>query len=197
MGLPLVVGISGSSGAIYGVRFVQALADLGVETHLIVSPWAEKTIEMETAWTVEQVRSWATVVYDVHDMTAAVSSGSFRTAGMCVIPCSMKTVAAIAHGYSDNLIQRAAEVTLKERRKLVLVPRETPLSVIHLENMLILARAGAVICPPVPSFYHQPRTIEDLVDQLVARVLDQFGIEHSFGRRWTGLTGGLPDGGQH
>jgi 4-hydroxy-3-polyprenylbenzoate decarboxylase len=193
----LVVGISGSTGAIYGVRLVQVLASLGVETHLIVSRWAERTIETETPYTVQQVRSWAAVSYDVADMGAAVSSGSFLTAGMCIVPCSMKTLAAIAHGYSEDLIHRAADVTLKERRKLVVVPRETPLSVIHLENMLTLARAGAVVCPPMPSFYHRPRTVEDIVDHLVGRVLDQFGIEHRLSRRWAGMPEGIPaDGAQ-
>lgn len=182
-----MVGISGSTGVIYGVRLMQVLAALGVETHLVLSRWAEKTVELETPYTVQQIRSWAKVTYDIYDMGAAISSGSFLTAGMCIVPCSMKTLAAIAHGYTEDLIHRAADVTLKERRKLVVVPRETPLSVIHLENMLALARAGAVICPPMPSFYHRPKTVEEIVDHLVGRVLDQFGIEHRISRPWTGM----------
>jgi 4-hydroxy-3-polyprenylbenzoate decarboxylase len=186
-GMRLVVGISGSTGAIYGVRLMQVLSQMDVETHLIMSRWAEETIRVETPFTVDQVRSWASVVHGIHDMGASISSGSFLTAGMAVVPCSMKTLAAIAHGYSEDLIHRAADVVLKERRKLVVVPRETPLSTIHLENMLTVARAGAVVAPPMPSFYHRPRTIEEIVDHLVSRVLDQFGIEHKARGRWTGM----------
>ena len=157
----LVVGISGATGAIYGIRLLEHLRARGdVETHLVVSRWAEETIRLETEYTLEQVRGLADVSYGADDVAAAISSGSFRTAGMVVLPCSMKTVSAIANGYGHDLLTRAADVTLKERRPLVLSPRETPLSAIHLENMLKLSRMGVQIVPPMPSFYHRPKEIE-------------------------------------
>lgn len=180
----IIVGISGASGAIYGIRLLEELQKAGIETHLIISQWAAETIRHETDYTVKQVEALASVVYDTRDQGAAISSGSFRTAGMVVAPCSMKTLAAIAHGYADSLIPRAADVCLKERRKLVLLPRETPLSPIHLENMLTLARMGVVTMPPVPAFYHRPQTVAEIVDQTVARALDQLGVEHNLSRRW-------------
>ncbi len=180
----LIVGISGASGAIYGVRLLEELKRAGVETHLVISEWARETLRQETDYDVKQVEAMASVVYDPRDVGAAISSGSFRTEGMAVAPCSMKTLAAVAHGYSDNLIARAADVCLKEHRKLVILPRETPLNPIHLENMLTLARLGAVILPPVPAFYHRPRTVAEIIDHTVARVLDQFGVEHRLSRRW-------------
>ncbi|MBI3976544.1 MAG: UbiX family flavin prenyltransferase [Chloroflexi bacterium] len=182
----LIVGMTGASGAIFGVRLLERLRDLEVETHLVVSKWAERTIEHETACTVAAVQALASVVHPVRNQAAPISSGSFRTDGMVIVPCSVKTLAAIAHGFADNLIGRAADVALKERRKLVLVVRETPLSDIHLENMLKLSRMGAVILPPVPAFYNHPQTIDDVVDHLVARILDQFGLNPDWARRWDG-----------
>lgn len=183
----LVLAISGSSGAIYGVRLVQELARAGVEVHLILSAWAEKTISVETPFTPEQVRSWAAQCYPYADVSSRPASGSFRSDGMAIVPCSMRTLAAVAHGLADNLVARAADVHLKEGRKLVLAPRETPLSAIHLENMLKLARLGVAIMPPVPAFYGHPKTIEDLVDHFVGRVLDRFGLEHELYRPYGGL----------
>ncbi|MBZ4653202.1 MAG: 3-octaprenyl-4-hydroxybenzoate carboxy-lyase [Peptococcaceae bacterium] len=180
----IVVGITGASGTIYGIRLLEALKKLDVETHLIMSNWALENLKLETDYSSENVKKLAFKYYANKDLGAAVSSGSFRTDGMVVIPCSMKTLAAIAHGYSDSLIQRAADVTMKERRKLILVPRETPLSSIHLENMLKLSRLGVVIMPPMPAFYHKPKDIIDIVDHLVARILDQLKIEHQLSSRW-------------
>lgn len=180
----IIVGISGASGAIYGLRLLEELKKAGVQTHLIISAWARETIRLETDYTIEQAEALAGAIYDPHDQGAAVSSGSYRTDGMVVAPCSMKTLAGIAHGYSDSLLLRAADVCLKEQRKLILLPRETPLNPIHLENMLILARLGVVILPPVPAFYHRPRTAGEIVDQTVGRVLDHLGVEHQLSRRW-------------
>lgn len=181
----IVVGISGASGAIFGIRLLEALREnSGAERHLILSRWAEETIRLETAYTPEQVRALADVAYEEHQMDAAISSGSFSTVGMVILPCSMKTLSAIACGFDHNLMVRAADVTLKEKRPLVLCPRETPLNTIHLENMLKLSRMGVQMVPPMPSFYHRPREIEDLVRYQVARVLDQFQIETLPERRW-------------
>ncbi len=185
----IVVGISGASGAIYGVRILQVLRHLGVETHLVVSETAGQTIEYETPHTVEEVKSLASKVYPVDDVAAAISSGSFRTDGMIVAPCSMKTLAGIANSYNDNLLTRAADVTLKERRKLVLVVRETPLHLGHLRHMTAVTEMGAVVLPPIPAFYHKPQTVDDIIDQTVGKVLDQFGLDASLFRRWTGLEG--------
>ncbi|MDD3654748.1 MAG: UbiX family flavin prenyltransferase [Desulfotomaculaceae bacterium] len=181
----IIVAITGATGAIYGVRLLEALHECpGVETHLILSSWAEKTITLETSHDIEAVRKMAHFVHDLRNVGAPVASGSFQTNGMAVIPCSMKTLAAIAHGLAENLIVRAADVMLKERKKLILVPRETPLSVIHLENMLAVSRAGACIVPPMPAFYNHPATIDDLVNHLVGRIMDQFGLPHNLVRRW-------------
>jgi 4-hydroxy-3-polyprenylbenzoate decarboxylase len=182
----LVVGMTGSTGAIFGIRLLDALQDSEVETHLVISKWAQRTIEHETGYTVEQVRALAKVAYSTGDMSAAISSGSFHTDGMVVIPCSVRSLGAIASGYGEHLVHRAADVILKERRRLVLVVRETPLSEVHLENMLKLARMGVTILPPMPAFYNHPKTVGDVVDHIVARVLDQFGIEASFAKRWDG-----------
>jgi 4-hydroxy-3-polyprenylbenzoate decarboxylase len=182
----LVVGITGSTGAIFGVRLLQALHDSEVETHLIISKWGQRTIEHETGFTVEQVRGLAKVVHGSGDMSAEVSSGSFHTDGMVVIPCSVRTLASIANGYGEHLVHRAADVILKERRRLVLVVRETPLSEVHLENMLKLSRMGVTILPPMPAFYNHPKTVGDVVNHIVARVLDQFGIDSSLTKRWDG-----------
>ncbi|GHH82913.1 putative UbiX-like flavin prenyltransferase [Streptomyces sulfonofaciens] len=180
----LIVGMTGATGAPIGIRLLEILAELGVETHLILSHWTRVTIETETDWAIADVRALATRVHGPRDQAAPISSGSFRTDGMVVAPCSMKTVAGIRTGYSEGLIGRAADVVLKERRRLVLVPRETPLSEIHLENMLALARMGVQLVPPMPAFYHRPETVGDIVDHIVARVLDQFGLEFPGFRRW-------------
>jgi 4-hydroxy-3-polyprenylbenzoate decarboxylase len=183
----LVVAISGATGSIFGIRLLEALrAAGGVETHLIISKWGQRTLEHETTLTAEAVRRLADATYNAENMAAPLSSGSFSTDGMVVAPCSVKTLGAVAGGISDSLIARAAEVTLKEGRKLVLLVRETPLSAIHLENMLKLARLGAVILPPVPAFYNHPVTLDDMVDHVVARVLDHFRIPFARARRWDG-----------
>jgi len=182
----LIVAITGATGAIYGVRILQRLRAVGAETHLVLSRWGARTLLHETSWSREQVEGLASATYAPADMGAVISSGSFRTDGMIIAPCSAKTLGAIAHGYGDNLVHRAADVVLKERRRLVLAIREAPLSEIHLENMLRLSRMGAVILPPMPAFYTNPRTLDDIVDQTVSRVLDQFGLEVRGAPRWTG-----------
>ena len=184
----LIVGMTGATGAPLGVRLLEVLRDLDdVETHLVMSRWARTTIELETAYSVREVAKLADVVYGPGDQAAAISSGSFLTAGMVIVPCSMKTLAGIRTGYADGLIARAADVCLKERRRLVLVPRETPLGDVHLENMLSLTRMGATIFPPLPAFYNHPATLADAVDHLVVRILDQFGISAPGAKRWSGL----------
>lgn len=182
--MKLIVGMTGATGAVLGIRLLQAVRSLPVETHLVLSQWARATIEMETGYSVPEVHALADHVYGARDQAAAISSGSFRTDGMVVIPCSMKTLAAIRTGYGEGLIARAADVTLKEHKPLVLVPREMPLSVIHLENMLALARMGVVMAPPVPAFYQRPASVEDIIDHIVARVLDQLGLELPGISRW-------------
>jgi len=180
----VVVGMTGATGAIYGVRLLEALREAGVETHLVVSRWAEATISTETDRKPDDVRALADAVYDEHDLSAPLASGAFATTGMVIAPCSMRTLAAIANGLADNLIQHAAEIHLKEQRDLVLLVRESPLSVIHLENMLRVARAGAVVAPPVPAFYAQLRSLDDMIDHTVGRVLDQLELDHDLVRRW-------------
>jgi flavin prenyltransferase len=185
----LIIGITGATGSIYGVRLLERLQESGVETHLVMSRWGSRTLLHETPYTREQVEALATVAYAPGDMGASISSGSFKTDGMIIAPCSAKSLAAIAHGFGENLIHRAADVVLKERRKLVLAVRESPLSSIHLENMLTLARMGAMVMPPLPAFYNHPRTIDDIVDHTVARLLDQFGLEVAGAARWVGEMG--------
>lgn len=185
MQLRLVVAITGASGVIYGIRALEVLRKLQVETHLIMSEWGAKNIKIETDKTPDYVSSLATKYYKDDNMAAAVSSGSFKTDGMAVIPCSMKTLAGIANAFDDSLVSRAAGVCIKEQRKLVLVPRETPLSKIHLDNMSKLADAGAVILPAMPGFYHRPKTMNDLIDHVVGKVLDQFNLDHGLFKRWT------------
>src|SRR5438067_11269153 len=182
----LVIGITGSTGAIFGVRMLEALKDSDVESHLIISKWAQRTLEHETRYTVEQVRGLATVVHSPGDMGASISSGSFLTEGMVVIPCSARTLGGIANGYGEHLVHRAADVVLKERRRLVLLVRETPLSEVHLGNMLKLARMGVVMLPPMPAFYNHPQSVDDVVNHIVGRVLDQFKIPAPFAKRWDG-----------
>lgn len=184
----LIVGMTGATGAILGIRLLEVLRPLtGVETHLVLSRWARTTVELETGRTVQEAGALADVVHRPGDQAAAVSSGSFRADAMVVVPCSMKTLAGIRAGYADGLIGRAADVTLKERRPLVLVPRETPLHEIHLENMLALARMGVAIVPPMPAFYDHPSTVAEIVDHIVARVLDQLGLPGPVVPRWEGL----------
>jgi 4-hydroxy-3-polyprenylbenzoate decarboxylase len=182
----LIVAITGASGSIYGIRVLQLLRESGVEAHLVVSKWGARTLQHESGWQLKDVQALAHTAYNPNDEGAAISSGSFRTIGMLVAPCSARSVAAIAHGLGDSLVHRAADVVLKERRRLVLAVREAPLSQIHLENMLKLARMGVTICPPVPAFYTRPSSIDDLVTYTAVRLLDQFGI-HVEARRWDGV----------
>jgi 4-hydroxy-3-polyprenylbenzoate decarboxylase len=184
MALPLIVGISGASGAIYGVRMLEVLRHSGIPAHLIISRSALQTLSEETEVPVEKVRALAEVVYPNSDLGAAVSSGSFKTRGMIVIPCSIRTLSDIAYGDTDSLVSRAADVTLKERRRLVLVVRETPLHAGHLRAMLAATENGAIIMPPVPAFYHRPRTIDDIVNQTVGRALDLFDVDAGIVKRW-------------
>jgi len=191
----LVVGITGASGSIYGIRLLERLRAMDVETHLVLSRWGARTLVHETTYTVEQVQRLADVSYPSTDQGAAISSGSFVTLGMIVLPCSMKTLGAIAHGIGDSLVTRAADVVLKERRRLVLGVREAPFHDIHLENMLRLSRMGVIISPPVPAFYTRPKTIDDLVDHTVTRMLDVFGLHDPTAPRWDGEMGvGDPPG---
>ncbi len=183
---PLIVALTGATGIVYGVRLLERLREAGVGAHLVMSKWAIQTMLQETDYTVEGVKRLATEVHNPEDFGASISSGSFVTRGMVVAPCSMRTLAAVSTGSGTNLIHRAADVVLKERRKLVLVPREAPLSDIHLEHMLRLSRMGAVIFPPVPAFYQRPVTVDEIVNQTVMRVLDQFGVHLDAAGRWTG-----------
>ena len=181
----LIVGISGASGVIYGVRLLQALKGLPVETHLVMTRTAEIALAHETDLKVEDVRRLADVAFRIDDLAAAISSGSYRTIGMIVAPCSMRSLGEIAHGITSNLLTRAADVVLKERRRLVLVARETPLHAIHLRNMVTLAEMGAIIAPPVPAFYNRPKTLNDVIDHTVGRVLDLFDLDTGKVKRWS------------
>jgi 4-hydroxy-3-polyprenylbenzoate decarboxylase len=185
----IIVGITGATGIVYGVRLLERLRDAHVETHLVISRWGARTLQHETRYTREQAEALASEAYKPDDLGAAISSGSFETAGMIVAPCSAKSLAAIAHGYGDNLIHRAADVVLKERRKLLLAVREAPLSEIHLENMLRLSRMGVIILPPMPAFYNHPSSIDDSVEHTVSRMLDHFGVTSPNAARWTGDMG--------
>jgi 4-hydroxy-3-polyprenylbenzoate decarboxylase len=180
----IVIGFSGASGIIYGIRLLEILHSINIQTYLIISEWAKKNIEIETDKTLEYVKSLSSVNYDNFRLDASVSSGSFLHDGMVIVPCSMKSLSSIANGYDDTLISRAASVTLKESRKLIIVPRETPLSRIHLENMVKLQEAGAIILPAMPGFYHKPSTIEEIIDHLVGKILDQLNIKHDLFKRW-------------
>ena len=182
--MKIAVGISGASGAIYGVRLLEELKSQGVETHLVISTWGEHTITAETGRSVQAVKNLADFCYGENDMTACIASGSFQLDAMVVAPCSMRTLAGIACGFTASLIIRAADVCLKERRKLILLARETPLSLIHLENMLTAAKAGAVIMPPAPAFYTMPASVDDLVNQTVWRITDQLGLPSPNLIRW-------------
>lgn len=183
----IVIGMSGASGFVYGVRLLEVLREAeGIETHLIISRGAVTTMELETSLTREKVEELAHYVHAPDNLAAPLSSGSFRTAGMIVAPCSMKSLSMIALSINDNLLVRAADVTLKERRKLVVVPRETPLHLGHLRAMTAVTEMGAVVLPPVPSFYHRPQTIQDIIDQTVGKALDQFDVPHNLFNRWAG-----------
>jgi len=183
----LIVGVSGASGAILAENLLHALRSFpAVETHMVMTEVAQRTLELESGLSKEEFLALAHVVYPINDIAARIASGTFVTDGMIVIPCSMKTLSGIVHGYSDNLLLRAADVCLKERRKLVLVTRETPLSMVHLENMLKASQYGAVIMPPMLTFYNKPRTVDDLIDVLVGKILMQFGLEYENSRPWQG-----------
>lgn len=182
----LIVAITGSSGVVYGARLLEACRELGIETDLIISEAAQTLLELELGKKADELRKLATRSYSPDDMMAPIASGSHKVDGMVIAPCSMKTLGSIASGVSDNLITRAADVTLKQNRPLVLVPRETPLNLIHLENMAKLRRAGATILPASPAFYYRPAEISDLVDFVVGRILEMFGVEHELYRRWEG-----------
>jgi len=184
----LIVGITGASGAIYGIRLLEMLSSIeNVETHLIVSEAAEAIIKYETGRRLEDIKKLANFSYDIRDLGAQISSGSFKAEGMIVAPCTVKTMSAIANSYSENLLIRVGDVTLKERRQLLLLVRETPLHIGHLRNMERLCEMGAIIMPPAPAFYHKPQTIQDIVDHTVGRMLDIFGIEHTLFQRWSGI----------
>lgn len=180
----IIVGITGASGVIYGLKILQHLQKKSVETHLVLSDWAKRTLEIENLISYTEVEKLAHKVYDADDLAAPISSGSFLHDGMIIAPCSMKTLAGIRYGFSQNLIQRAADVTLKEKRKLILMPRESPFSTIHLENMLGLSQMGVVIAPPCPSFYHKPESLEEMVDFSAMRILDLLGIHENSAKRW-------------
>lgn len=181
----LIIGISGATGAIYGVRMLEILAKFDdIETHLVMSKAGRMTIQVETPFSVKDVEALADVVHDINNVGASISSGSFRTEGMVIAPCSMKSMGGIAHSLGADLLVRAADVVLKERKRLVLVVRETPLHLGHLEAMASLTRMGAVIFPPVPAFYHRPKTLDDIINQTVTRILDQFDIDVKLFHRW-------------
>jgi 4-hydroxy-3-polyprenylbenzoate decarboxylase len=180
----LIVGISGATGAIYGIRLLEALSKSDVETHLVITEAAENTIRMETDWKVEDIKSLAKVAYDIKDLGGDISSGSFLSEGMVIIPCSIKSLSGIANSFNENLLIRAADVMLKERRKLVLAVRETPLHLGHIELMLQASRMGAILLPPIPAFYFYPKTIDDLINHTVGKILDLFNMNHHLFNRW-------------
>lgn len=182
----LVVGISGATGSVYGIRLLEVLRELEVETHLVVTEGAARTIRMETQYEFSEVTKLATHVYDINNVGASIASGSFPIDGMAIVPCSIKSLSALANSYNDNLLIRAADVNLKEKRKVVVMVRETPLHVGHLRLMMHVAEAGGVILPPMPAFYHQPRSLQEIIDQTVGKVLDQFGLDGKLFSRWEG-----------
>lgn len=191
----LIIGMAGASGLIYGIRMLEVLKDLkDVETHLVMSPTAKMNAAIETDWDIADVEALADVVHNVRDVAATIASGSFKTDGMVVAPCSMKTLSAITHSYADNLLVRAADVVLKEQRRLVLMPRETPLHVGHCKLMYEAAQLGAIIAPPMPALYNRPETIDDIINHSVGRVLDLFGIDPGIVKRWAGTKTGAPNG---
>jgi flavin prenyltransferase len=185
--LKIAVGINGATGVVYGIRLLQVLSAIrNVETHLIISHAGERTIELETDYKPEEIKALATCAYEIEDIGARLASGSFLLDGMIIAPCSMKTLSALAHSYADNLLTRTADVVLKERSKLVLLVRETPLHLGHLKNMVRVTKMGAIVMPPIPAFYHKPQTIQDIVDHSIGKALDLFRIDHNLFRRWSG-----------
>ena len=184
--MKIVVGISGGSGSIYAISLLKALKELNIETHLVVSTMGEYVTEHETGMKLEELKSMATYFHDNKNFAAPIASGSFKVDSMVVLPCSMKTLSSVAHGFSDNLLTRACDVMIKENRKLILVPRETPLSSIHLENMLKLSQMGVTIFPPSPGFYNHPETLEDVILNMTGRILDMLGIDNNLIKRWEG-----------
>ena len=180
----IIIGITGASGAFYGMRTLSLLRDKGFETHLVLSKAGKKVLELETDCTARDVEAMASHAYDADDLGAPIASGSFLTDGMIIAPCTMKTLSAVANSYASNLVERAADVALKEKRKLVLVVRETPLHKGHLRLMTLAADIGACILPPIPAFYHKPATIDDIIDQTVGKIFDHLGIEHDLFKRW-------------
>jgi 4-hydroxy-3-polyprenylbenzoate decarboxylase len=183
----IIVGITGASGVIYGIRLLEVLRELNIETHLILTGVAKKNILIETTSPVEKVEELAYKVHGIEDLAAPISSGSFKTDGMVIVPCTIKTLSGVAHSYDENLLIRAADVTLKEGRRLIVVVRETPLHMGHLELMYKVAQLGGVILPPIPAFYHSPRRIEDLIDHTIGKILDLMEIDHSLYKRWEGV----------
>jgi len=184
----LIIGITGATGAIYGIRLLEVLsARRDIETHLVISEAGELNIRHETDWKIEAIKALADYYYDINDIGARLASGSFKRDGMIVAPCSIKTLSALANSYTENLLIRAGDVTLKERKRLVLLVRETPLHIGHIRNMERLSEMGAIIMPPVPAFYYRPKTIQDIIDHTIGKVLDIFGIEHNLFQRWSGL----------
>lgn len=182
----IIVGITGASGSIYALTFLKILKSLDIETHVVITHSGVNVLQYECDVTINDIKKYASYIYDVDNVGAAIASGSFLSEAMVILPCSMKTIASIASGVSDNLLTRAADVTIKEDRKLVIVPRETPFSAIHLENMLKLARLGIKIIPACPGFYHKPQTVDDIVNIMVGKICDQLQIEHNLFTRWTG-----------
>lgn len=185
--MKIIIGMSGATGAIFGIRLLELLKEMEIETHLVMSSWAAATIQVETPYTAKEVEELADYTYSYKDLGAKISSGSFQVDGMIVAPCSMKTLASIRMGLADNLVTRAADVILKERKKLLLLTRETPLNDIHLENMLALSRMGTMIFPPMPAFYNHPENIDDLINHIIYRALDQFDIHLPEAKRWDGI----------
>ncbi len=184
----LIIGITGASGVVYGTRLLEVLSSMKeIETHLIISEAGEININYETNWKIEDVKAMASFSYDINDISARIASGSFKTDGMIIAPCTVKTMSALANSYADTLLTRAGDVTLKERRKLVLLVRETPLHIGHIRNMERLCEMGAIIMPPVPAFYHRPKTIQDIIDHTIGKALDIFNIKHNLFERWPGL----------
>jgi len=182
----IILAITGASGVIYGIRLLEELYRIGVEVHLVISRAAEKIICFETSYNLSEVQELAQEAYEEHDIAAALASGSFQYDGAAIVPCSLKTLAAIAHGYADNLITRVGVCALKEERKLIVVPRETPLDLASLRNLVAVKEAGAVVLPAMPGLYHHPESIDDLIDYVVGKILDQFGIQHNMFERWNG-----------
>ena len=183
----IIVAITGATGVIYGIRLLEVLKELGIETHLILSDAAKKNILLETSFKMDAVEKLANKVHDIKNLASSISSGSFKTDGMVIVPCTIKTLSGVANSYNDNLIVRAADVVLKERRRLILAVRETPLHKGHLELMSKVADIGGIILPPIPAFYHLPKTIDDLINHTVGKILDLMDIEHSLYKRWEGI----------